>query len=212
MFSCSTTRGICVPRPGIKPMSSVERWVLSHWTTREVLAQPLSGLQIMSLRHLHEHKSGLRDNVPEPANTQKTIWPWPSWLSFTFSAHCAHLLVCHRVQRHQWFSVSRLHHNFLACPHSHLFHYLFLLWKQHCGYWRKCADGIARTSGISDHLPSSHWSHPAHGNNCFQATKFLKEENIWIGVLFASKALMQLLVNPFMGPLTNRYLDGCSTI
>ena len=120
-------------------MSSVERWVLSHWTTREVLAQPLSGLQIMSLRHLHEHESGLCDNVPEPANTQKTIWPWPSWLSFTFSAHRAHLPLCHRVQRHQWFSVSRLHRNFLACPHSHLFHYLLLLWKQHCGYWRKCA-------------------------------------------------------------------------
>ena len=59
----------------MEPMSSVERWVLNHWTTREVLAQPLSRLQIMSLRHLHEHKSGLRGNVPELTNSQKTIWP-----------------------------------------------------------------------------------------------------------------------------------------
>uniref|UniRef100_A0A8C6BG92 Solute carrier family 18 member A1 n=1 Tax=Monodon monoceros TaxID=40151 RepID=A0A8C6BG92_MONMO len=45
---------------------------------------------------------------------------------------------------------------------------------------------------------------PAHENNCFQGTEFLKEENLWVGLLFASKALMQLLVNPFVGPLTNR--------
>ncbi|XP_008848409.1 chromaffin granule amine transporter isoform X2 [Nannospalax galili] len=43
-----------------------------------------------------------------------------------------------------------------------------------------------------------------HRNNCLQGTKFLEEENIRVGVLFASKALMQLLVNPFVGPLTNR--------
>ncbi|XP_062943787.1 chromaffin granule amine transporter [Cynocephalus volans] len=44
----------------------------------------------------------------------------------------------------------------------------------------------------------------AHKNNCLQDTEFFKEENIRVGVLFASKALMQLLVNPFVGPLTNR--------
>ncbi|XP_043309764.1 chromaffin granule amine transporter [Cervus canadensis] len=66
-------------------------------------------------------------------------------------------------------------------------------------------NGIARTSGISGTIsPPVTEAIPAHGNNCFQATEFLKEENIWIGVLFASKALMQLLVNPFMGPLTNK--------
>ncbi|XP_055434650.1 chromaffin granule amine transporter isoform X2 [Bubalus kerabau] len=65
--------------------------------------------------------------------------------------------------------------------------------------------GIARTSGISGTIsPPVTEAIPAHGNNCFQATEFLKEENIWVGVLFASKALMQLLVNPFVGPLTNR--------
>ncbi|XP_006054069.3 chromaffin granule amine transporter [Bubalus bubalis] len=65
--------------------------------------------------------------------------------------------------------------------------------------------GIARTSGISGTIsPPVTEAIPAHGSNCFQATEFLKEENIWVGVLFASKALMQLLVNPFVGPLTNR--------
>ncbi|KAM9622694.1 chromaffin granule amine transporter isoform 1-T1 [Trichechus inunguis] len=43
-----------------------------------------------------------------------------------------------------------------------------------------------------------------HKNNCLQGTEFLKEENIRVGFLFASKALMQLLVNPFVGRLTNR--------
>uniref|UniRef100_A0A673SW18 Solute carrier family 18 member A1 n=1 Tax=Suricata suricatta TaxID=37032 RepID=A0A673SW18_SURSU len=45
---------------------------------------------------------------------------------------------------------------------------------------------------------------PAQQNNCLQGIEFLKEENIRVGVLFASKALMQLLVNPFVGHLTNR--------
>uniref|UniRef100_A0A2K5LGG7 Solute carrier family 18 member A1 n=1 Tax=Cercocebus atys TaxID=9531 RepID=A0A2K5LGG7_CERAT len=41
-------------------------------------------------------------------------------------------------------------------------------------------------------------------NNCLQGTEFLEEENTRVGILFASKAVMQLLVNPFVGPLTNR--------
>uniref|UniRef100_A0A8C0XMT1 Chromaffin granule amine transporter n=1 Tax=Castor canadensis TaxID=51338 RepID=A0A8C0XMT1_CASCN len=40
--------------------------------------------------------------------------------------------------------------------------------------------------------------------NCLKGIELLEEENIRVGVLFASKALMQLLVNPFVGPLTNR--------
>ncbi|CAF1202474.1 unnamed protein product [Rotaria sp. Silwood1] len=32
----------------------------------------------------------------------------------------------------------------------------------------------------------------------------LERENRWIGVMFASKAFVQLLTNPFVGPLTNR--------
>ncbi|KFO38146.1 Chromaffin granule amine transporter [Fukomys damarensis] len=44
----------------------------------------------------------------------------------------------------------------------------------------------------------------AHKNNCLQGSEFLEEENLRVGVLFGSKALMQLLVNPLVGPLTNR--------
>jgi hypothetical protein len=34
-------------------------------------------------------------------------------------------------------------------------------------------------------------------------TLFFKE-NQWVGVMFASKAFVQLITNPFIGPLTNR--------
>ncbi|KAB0392619.1 hypothetical protein E2I00_000742 [Balaenoptera physalus] len=65
--------------------------------------------------------------------------------------------------------------------------------------------GIAWTSDTSGTIPAPVTEAiPAHENNCFRGTEFLKEENIWVGLLFASKALMQLLVNPFVGPLTNR--------
>lgn len=40
--------------------------------------------------------------------------------------------------------------------------------------------------------------------SCLQDTLFLEEENVRVGLLFASKAVVQLLVNPFIGPLTNR--------
>ncbi|XP_060011548.1 chromaffin granule amine transporter isoform X2 [Lagenorhynchus albirostris] len=65
--------------------------------------------------------------------------------------------------------------------------------------------GIAWTSDTPGTIPPPVTEAiPAHENNCFQGTEFLKEENLWVGLLFASKALMQLLVNPFVGPLTNR--------
>lgn len=41
-------------------------------------------------------------------------------------------------------------------------------------------------------------------DSCLQDTLFLEEENVRVGLLFASKAVVQLLVNPFIGPLTNR--------
>ncbi|XP_070820572.1 chromaffin granule amine transporter isoform X1 [Chaetodon trifascialis] len=41
-------------------------------------------------------------------------------------------------------------------------------------------------------------------SSCLQDSLFLEEENVRVGLLFASKALVQLLVNPFIGPLTNR--------
>ncbi|XP_062273052.1 chromaffin granule amine transporter [Scomber scombrus] len=41
-------------------------------------------------------------------------------------------------------------------------------------------------------------------SSCLQDSRFLEEENVRVGLLFASKALVQLMVNPFVGPLTNR--------
>ncbi|CAF0998137.1 unnamed protein product [Adineta ricciae] len=37
-----------------------------------------------------------------------------------------------------------------------------------------------------------------------QRTVILEKENEWVGIMFASKAFVQLLTNPFVGPLTNR--------
>nr|XP_019600187.1 PREDICTED: chromaffin granule amine transporter isoform X1 [Rhinolophus sinicus] len=65
--------------------------------------------------------------------------------------------------------------------------------------------GTAWTNGTSGTIsPPVTGAISAHKNNCLLDTEFLEEENIRVGVLFASKALMQLLVNPFVGPLTNR--------
>ncbi|XP_029296449.1 chromaffin granule amine transporter [Cottoperca gobio] len=41
-------------------------------------------------------------------------------------------------------------------------------------------------------------------SSCLQDSAFLEQENVRVGLLFASKALVQLLINPFVGPLTNR--------
>ncbi|XP_072537244.1 chromaffin granule amine transporter [Salminus brasiliensis] len=44
----------------------------------------------------------------------------------------------------------------------------------------------------------------SNASDCKDDKEFLEEENVRVGLLFASKALVQLLVNPFVGPLTNR--------
>uniref|UniRef100_A0A671M921 Chromaffin granule amine transporter-like n=1 Tax=Sinocyclocheilus anshuiensis TaxID=1608454 RepID=A0A671M921_9TELE len=44
----------------------------------------------------------------------------------------------------------------------------------------------------------------AERHRCKEDSEFLEEENVRVGLLFASKALVQLMVNPFVGPLTNR--------
>ncbi|XP_020667983.3 chromaffin granule amine transporter [Pogona vitticeps] len=41
-------------------------------------------------------------------------------------------------------------------------------------------------------------------NSCADEAEYLSNENIPVGLLFASKPLMQLIANPFVGPLTNR--------
>ncbi|NWT76543.1 VMAT1 protein, partial [Prunella himalayana] len=59
------------------------------------------------------------------------------------------------------------------------------------------------------HPPSSPPGHPprvppAPGRSCLEGEEFLAQENTRVGLLFASKALVQLLVNPWVGLLTNR--------
>ncbi|KAF4109702.1 chromaffin granule amine transporter [Onychostoma macrolepis] len=47
-------------------------------------------------------------------------------------------------------------------------------------------------------------SSSAERHRCKEDSEFLEEENVRVGLLFASKALVQLMVNPFVGPMTNR--------
>ncbi|NXM71172.1 VMAT1 protein, partial [Serilophus lunatus] len=47
-------------------------------------------------------------------------------------------------------------------------------------------------------------SPPALPRGCPEGDEFLTKENVRVGLLFASKALVQLLVNPSVGALTNR--------
>ena len=44
---------------------------------------------------------------------------------------------------------------------------------------------------------------PQPGDDCPNSSKLLNE-NVKVGLLFASKATVQLITNPFIGPLTNR--------
>lgn len=44
----------------------------------------------------------------------------------------------------------------------------------------------------------------ALNHSCTDGMDSLSNENVRVGLLFASKALMQLIANPFVGPLTNR--------
>ncbi|KAF7667846.1 hypothetical protein LDENG_00040880 [Lucifuga dentata] len=45
---------------------------------------------------------------------------------------------------------------------------------------------------------------PQNSSDCPKSTKNLLNENVKVGMLFASKATLQLITNPFIGPLTNR--------
>ncbi|XP_037638932.1 synaptic vesicular amine transporter isoform X2 [Sebastes umbrosus] len=45
---------------------------------------------------------------------------------------------------------------------------------------------------------------PANSSECPGSTSKLLNENVKVGLLFASKATVQLITNPFIGPLTNR--------
>lgn len=49
-------------------------------------------------------------------------------------------------------------------------------------------------------------SAPPRPSGCPEGQEFLANENIRVGLLFASKALVQLVVNPAVGVLTNRWV------
>lgn len=44
-----------------------------------------------------------------------------------------------------------------------------------------------------------------NSSDCPQSSSRLLNENVKVGMLFASKATVQLVTNPFIGPLTNRW-------
>lgn len=46
---------------------------------------------------------------------------------------------------------------------------------------------------------------PPKNETCTREKSVLDDENIQVGLLFASKAIVQLLVNPLVGLITNRY-------
>ena len=212
MFSCSTTRGIYVPGPGINPCPQLKGgslatgppgkswhslWVDFRSCHLDISMSMNLDCVIMSLNQLTlKRQSGLGPH------------DCPS-LSVPIAPTYLYAIEFKDISGSLYRGSTATSWPALTPTFSTIFSFFE---NNTVAIEESVPDGIAKTSGISDHLPSSHWSHPAHANNCFQATEFLKEENTWTGVLSASKALMQLLVNPFMGPLTNRYLDECSTI
>ncbi|XP_060107117.1 chromaffin granule amine transporter [Heteronotia binoei] len=64
------------------------------------------------------------------------------------------------------------------------------------------SNSTSETQGWNaSHLPNTAL---ISSDNCTEGADFLTQENMRVGLLFASKALMQLIANPFVGPLTNR--------
>ncbi|NWX16695.1 VMAT1 protein, partial [Aegotheles bennettii] len=63
-------------------------------------------------------------------------------------------------------------------------------------------DLVNRTE--SSHPLQPPTSSPPPPSGCPEGEEFLTQENVRVGLLFASKALVQLVVNPFVGLLTNR--------
>ncbi|XP_066570479.1 chromaffin granule amine transporter [Amia ocellicauda] len=66
------------------------------------------------------------------------------------------------------------------------------------------ASALVTSKAFNDSTTQMETAIPASHNSCVKNSHFLEEENVRVGLLFASKALVQLLVNPFVGPLTNR--------
>ncbi len=75
-------------------------------------------------------------------------------------------------------------------------------------------DNTTRLTGFSPQMstaspmtPASSVMPPQNKSDCPKADKQLLNENVKVGLLFASKATVQLICNPFIGPLTNRWVE-----
>ncbi|NXS85810.1 VMAT1 protein, partial [Erpornis zantholeuca] len=70
---------------------------------------------------------------------------------------------------------------------------------------RGFTDAVEPPNGTGSSLPGHPPSTPPDPpRGCLEGGEFLAQENTRVGLLFASKALVQLLVNPWVGVLTNR--------
>lgn len=65
------------------------------------------------------------------------------------------------------------------------------------------ADTFSRPSGGTIPPPATTLA-PQNSSDCIKDDDQLLNENVKVGLLFASKATVQLITNPFIGPLTNR--------
>ncbi|XP_007433796.1 chromaffin granule amine transporter [Python bivittatus] len=65
-------------------------------------------------------------------------------------------------------------------------------------------DGPGSANGSQEETVATHFPAAALNHSCTDGTDSLSNENVRVGLLFASKALMQLIANPLVGPLTNR--------
>uniref|UniRef100_A0A670Z0R8 Solute carrier family 18 member A1 n=1 Tax=Pseudonaja textilis TaxID=8673 RepID=A0A670Z0R8_PSETE len=67
-------------------------------------------------------------------------------------------------------------------------------------------DTLASVSGSQEGTIASPFPMEALDHSCADGMDSLSNENVRVGLLFASKALMQLIANPFVGSLTNSNL------
>lgn len=81
-------------------------------------------------------------------------------------------------------------------------------------------DNTTRLTGLSPQMSTAGPMTPAptsvmpsqNKSDCPKADDQLLNENVKVGLLFASKATVQLITNPFIGPLTNRWVKAKSHI
>ncbi|KAM4591376.1 synaptic vesicular amine transporter [Odontesthes bonariensis] len=66
------------------------------------------------------------------------------------------------------------------------------------------SNSTTRPSDLVPPIPASTKLPQNSSSDCPKSTSKLLHENVKVGLLFASKATVQLITNPFIGPLTNR--------